>query len=123
MCAFIAGRIAQAPEITVVFVLYVNSDERFARGTFAPPRAVWLGNNRTADFCLVGKGPTAVRVECRIGGSDVDLYLAQAAPIAVWLWDIGDEVLYHGFRAAEWAQEKFDRNVTDREFAFGFERA
>ncbi|HBB82188.1 MAG TPA: hypothetical protein DC031_02690, partial [Sulfitobacter sp.] len=39
----------------------------------------WSVDNRTAGFRLCGAGTKGVRVECRIGGSDLNPYLAQAA--------------------------------------------
>ena len=36
---------------------------------------------------------------------------------------LGDDVVTHYTRAAEWEQEEFDRVVTDWEIARGFERA
>jgi glutamine synthetase len=36
---------------------------------------------------------------------------------------MGDDVIDHYTRAAEWEQEEFDRAVTDWEIARGFERA
>jgi glutamine synthetase len=36
---------------------------------------------------------------------------------------MGDEVIDHYTRCAEWEQEEFDRAVTDWEIARGFERA
>jgi len=36
---------------------------------------------------------------------------------------LGDDVVEHYTRAAEWEQEEFDRTVTDWEIARGFERA
>jgi glutamine synthetase len=54
----------------------VNSYKRFMKGTFAPTKTVWSVDNRTAGFRLCGEGTKAVRVECRIGGIDINPYLA-----------------------------------------------
>ncbi len=54
-------------------------------GTFAPTRAVWSFDNRTAGFRICGAETKAVRVECRIGGADLNPYLAFAALIAAGL--------------------------------------
>ena len=62
----------------------VNSYKRFQAGSFAPTKAVWSGDNRTAGFRLVGQGP-ALRVECRIPGADVNPYLATAALVGAGL--------------------------------------
>lgn len=164
---YMAGLIKYAPEYTYFLAPYVNSYKRFAKGTFAPTKTVWSVDNRTAGFRLCGEGTKGVRVECRIGGSDLNPYLAQAVMLAAGIKGIedqlklapatqgdvyedakatdipqtlrtatetlrssaflraalGDDVVDHYTRAAEWEQEEFDRVVTDWEIARGFERA
>tara|TARA_R110002110_G_scaffold142399_2_gene330656 strand:- start:269 stop:1633 length:1365 start_codon:yes stop_codon:yes gene_type:complete len=164
---YMAGLIAFAPDYTFFLAPYINSYKRFAKGTFAPTKTVWSVDNRTAGFRLCGAGTKGVRVECRIGGSDLNPYLAQAAMLAAGIKGIkdkmalpaptrgdvyedakaadipqtlraatdslrtsaflraamGDDVIDHYTRCAEWEQEEFDRVVTDWEIARGFERA
>ncbi|SFJ82561.1 glutamine synthetase family protein [Jannaschia pohangensis] len=164
---YMAGLIAYSPDYTFFLAPYVNSYKRFAKGTFAPTKTVWSVDNRTAGFRLCGDGTKGVRVECRIGGSDLNPYLAQAAMLAAGIKGIedsmelapptrgdvyqdakaqdiprtlraatealrgstflraamGDDVVDHYTRCAEWEQEEFDRVVTDWEIARGFERA
>ena len=164
---YMAGLIAYAPDYTFFLAPYVNSYKRFAKGTFAPTKMVWSVDNRTAGFRLCGDGTKGVRVECRIGGSDLNPYLALAAMLAAGIKGIedkmvlaaptrgdiyedakardipqtlrtatetlrsstflrdamGDDVIDHYTRCAEWEQEEFDRVVTDWEIARGFERA
>ncbi|HCP82367.1 MAG TPA: glutamine synthetase, partial [Octadecabacter sp.] len=164
---YMAGLIAYAPDYTFFLAPYVNSYKRFSKGTFAPTKTVWSIDNRTAGFRLCGDGTKGVRVECRIGGSDLNPYLAQAAMLAAGIQGIvekmklappttgdvyedakardipqtlraatetlrnsdflrsamGDDVIDHYTRCAEWEQEEFDRAVTDWEIARGFERA
>ena len=66
-------------EITYFLAPYINSYKRFMAGTFAPTRAIWSFDNRTAGFRLCGADTKAVRVECRVGGADLNPYLAFAA--------------------------------------------
>ena len=164
---YMAGLIAYAGDYTYFLAPYINSYKRFAKGTFAPTKAVWSVDNRTAGFRLCGEGTKGVRVECRIGGSDMNPYLAQTAMLAAGIKGLedkmtlaaattgdvyedakasdipqtlraatqslrtsdflrealGDDVVDHYTRAAEWEQEEFDRVVTDWEIARGFERA
>ena len=164
---YMAGLITYAPDYTFFLAPYINSYKRFAKGTFAPTKSVWSIDNRTAGFRLCGDGTKGVRVECRIGGSDLNPYLAQAAMLAAGIKGIedrmelapptkgdvyedakaqdipqtlraatetlrnsaflreamGDDVIDHYTRCAEWEQEEFDRVVTDWEIARGFERA
>ena len=83
--AYLAGLIKYAPDCTVFLAPYINSYKRFQVGTFAPTRTVWSIDNRTAGFRLVGAGTKGVRPECRIGGSDLNPYLAMAAQLAAGL--------------------------------------
>ncbi len=167
MRQFMAGLIAYAPDCAYFFAPYINSYKRFLKGTFAPTKTAWSVDNRTAGFRLCGADTKAVRVECRIPGSDMNPYLAQAALLAAGLKGIeeglhlappatgdmydnddvpeipstlraatetmrgsdmlraamGDDVIDHYSRAAEWEQEEYDRAVTDWEIARGFEKA
>jgi glutamine synthetase len=82
---FVAGQLAYAEEMTVFLAPYVNSYKRFSIGMFAPTKAVWSADNRTAGFRICGVGSKAVRVECRIPGSDANPYLTCAALLAAGL--------------------------------------
>ena len=82
---YLAGQLAHARDITAFLAPYVNSYKRFTIGMFAPTKAVWSADNRTAGFRVCGAGTKAVRVECRIPGSDVNPYLACAALLAAGL--------------------------------------
>jgi glutamine synthetase len=82
---FVAGQLAYAREITWFLAPYVNSYKRFQAGTFAPTKAIWSQDNRTAGFRLCGAETKAIRIECRIGGADLNPYLAFAALIAAGL--------------------------------------
>ncbi len=163
----LAGLLAHAGETTFFLAPYVNSYKRFAAGTFAPTSTVWSVDNRTAGYRVVAPDTEAVRVECRIGGSDLNPYLALASQIAANIAGIegklklepefngnaygaetsrgipatlraatealrhstmlreamGDDVVDHYVRSAEWEQEDFDRVVTDYEVKRGFEQA
>ncbi|WP_417771308.1 glutamine synthetase family protein [Stappia sp.] len=79
---YMAGLIRYAPDYTCFLAPYINSYKRFQKGTFAPTKTAWSIDNRTAGFRLCGEGSKAVRVECRIGGSDLNPYLALAAQLA-----------------------------------------
>jgi glutamine synthetase len=79
---YIAGLLAHAGEITFFLAPYINSYKRFMAGTFAPTKAVWSKDNRTAGYRLCGEATKGIRVECRVGGSDLNPYLAMAALIA-----------------------------------------
>jgi glutamine synthetase len=82
---YLAGQLAFARELTVFLAPYVNSYKRFVVGMFAPTKAVWSMDNRTAGFRVCGEGTKGIRVECRIGGADLNPYLAMAALLAAGL--------------------------------------
>lgn len=79
---YIAGLLSHAGEITYFLAPYINSYKRFMAGTFAPTKAVWSKDNRTAGYRLCGEASKGIRIECRVGGSDLNPYLAMAALIA-----------------------------------------
>jgi len=79
---YMAGLLAHADEITYFLAPYINSYKRFMAGTFAPTKAVWSKDNRTAGYRLCGEQSKGIRVECRVGGSDLNPYLAMAALLA-----------------------------------------
>jgi glutamine synthetase len=85
MKQFLAGQLAHAREITAFLAPYVNSYKRYCVGMFAPTKAVWSSDNRTAGFRLCGLHSKAIRVECRIPGSDINPYLTCAALLAAGL--------------------------------------
>ena len=88
---FLAGQLALASEITYFLAPYINSYKRFQAGSFAPTKAAWSLDNRTAGFRVVGAG-AGTRVECRIAGADANPYLAFAALIAAGLHGIENEL-------------------------------
>jgi glutamine synthetase len=107
---YIAGQLAHAREITLLLAPYVNSYKRFVVGMFAPTKAVWSLDNRTAGFRVCGENTRAIRVECRIGGADLNPYLACAGLLAAGLAGIEQKLdlepavtgdIYHAKRVRE----------------------
>jgi glutamine synthetase len=88
---FVAGQLALAEEITLFLAPYINSYKRFQAGSFAPTKAIWSTDNRTAGFRVLGSGPS-LRVECRIPGADANPYLAFAALLAAGLHGIEQQL-------------------------------
>jgi glutamine synthetase len=84
---FLAGQLALAGDVTYFLAPYVNSYKRFQAGSFAPTKAVWSTDNRTAGYRVLGRGPS-LRVECRVPGADANPYLAFAALLAAGLHGI-----------------------------------
>jgi glutamine synthetase len=89
---FMAGQLAYARDITYFLAPYINSYKRFQAGTFAPTKSIWSPDNRTAGFRLCGEHSKSIRVECRMGGADLNPYLALAALIAAGLKGIEDKL-------------------------------
>jgi glutamine synthetase len=89
---YIAGQLALAREMTFFLAPTINSYKRFQAGSFAPTKAVWSFDNRTAGFRVIGEGKGA-RVECRIPGADVNPYLAFAALLAAGLHGIENKLV------------------------------
>ncbi len=92
MRAFVAGQLKYARDMTYFLAPYINSYKRFQAGTFAPTKAVWSRDNRTAGFRLCGDYSKGIRIECRIGGADLNPYLAFAALIAAGLAGIDEKL-------------------------------
>ena len=87
-----AGQLKYAKEFTWFLAPYINSYKRFQSGTFAPTKIMWSEDNRTAGFRLCGEGTKGIRMECRIGGADLNPYLAFAALIAAGLAGIDEKL-------------------------------
>ena len=92
MRQYIAGLIKYAPDYTYFMAPYINSYKRFQKGSFAPTGTAWSIDNRTAGFRLCAGGTKSVRVECRIGGSDMNPYLAMAAQLAAGMAGIKEQL-------------------------------
>jgi glutamine synthetase len=89
---WVAGQMKYARDYTYFLAPYINSYKRFQVGTFAPTKLIWSDDNRTAGFRLCGAGTKAIRMECRIGGADLNPYLAFAALIASGLAGIDEKL-------------------------------
>ena len=89
---YLAGQLKYAADIAFFLAPNVNSYKRFQNGTFAPTRAIWSVDNRTAGYRLCGAHSKAIRVECRIGGADLNPYLAFAALLAAGLKGVEEKL-------------------------------
>jgi glutamine synthetase len=106
MRQYLAGLLAHASEFTFFLAPNINSYKRFQAGTFAPTKAIWSLDNRTAGYRICGSGK-AVRVECRVGGSDLNPYLAFAAQIAAGISGIENKMtLEPEFKGDAYAAKK-----------------
>ena len=82
---YLAGLLTYSRDCTYFLAPYINSYKRFAKGSFAPTRIIWSVDNRTAGYRVCGDGTKSVRIENRIGGADLNPYLAMASQLAAGL--------------------------------------
>jgi glutamine synthetase len=79
--SFLAGQLACLREMTLMLAPQINSYKRFASASFAPTTVAWGHDNRTCSLRVVGHGES-LRFENRVGGADLNPYLALSAIIA-----------------------------------------
>jgi glutamine synthetase len=79
--SFLAGQLACLREMTLLLAPNINSYKRYASQSFAPTAVAWDHDNRTCSLRVVGHGPS-LRFENRVGGADLNPYLALSAIIA-----------------------------------------
>jgi glutamine synthetase len=79
---YIAGLQRYVPECMLLFAPYVNSYRRFQRYHAAPINVQWGYDNRTVGLRVPSSDSENRRVENRVGGADVNPYLAIAASLA-----------------------------------------
>lgn len=100
---FLAGQLAALRELTLLLAPNVNSYKRFAAATFAPTAVAWGNDNRTCALRVVGHGPS-LRFENRVGGADLNPYMALSAVIAAGL---------HGLEHGLQLEPVFEGNAYD----------
>jgi glutamine synthetase len=81
---FLAGNLAALRELTLLFAPQINSYKRYVPGMFAPTAVAWGRDNRTCAMRVIGQG-SAMHIENRLPGADVNPYLAVAAMIGAGL--------------------------------------
>jgi glutamine synthetase len=82
--SFLAGQLACLRELTLLLAPNINSYKRFASASFAPTAVAWGHDNRTCSLRVVGEG-ASLRFESRVGGADLNPYIALSAIIAAGL--------------------------------------
>lgn len=89
---YIAGLVANIPELTAVFCPTINSYKRTVPGAWAPVNATWGVDNRTTAVRAIVGGSKSTRVELRLSGADINPYLAMSAALAAGLDGIEREI-------------------------------
>jgi len=82
---YIAGLVANMPELAAVICPTINSYKRTVPGAWAPVNATWAIDNRTTAVRAIPGGSKSTRVELRLSGADINPYLAMAASLAAGL--------------------------------------
>lgn len=85
---YIAGQLTLMPELMAFYAPTVNSYKRLVEGSWAPTRATWGIDNRTCALRVIRAAEKSTRLETRVGGADINAYLAIAASLASGLWGI-----------------------------------
>jgi glutamine synthetase len=89
---FIGGQVELMPELTALYWPTINSYKRSVENTWAPTSATWGHENRTTAIRVIGDGPSAMRVEYRQMGADMNAYVGMAVSLAAGLWGIENEI-------------------------------
>ena len=89
---YIGGLVASLPELTLLFAPNLNSYKRLIPYSAAGTTATWGYENRTAALRVLHHEPNSCRVENRVGGGDVNPYLAMAACLAGGLYGIEHQI-------------------------------
>jgi glutamine synthetase len=130
--SYLAGQLAVMPQLMPMYAPTINSYKRLVDGFWAPVKATWGVDNRTASFRVIAPSPRSTRLETRSPGADVNPYLAIAACVAAGLHGIergmklesnpiegtnrGAEDLPRLPRTLERATEGFRRSEVARDF-------
>jgi glutamine synthetase len=97
--SFLAGQLALARDMTLLYAPTVNSYKRYAAASWAPVNVAWAYDNRTCGLRLVGQGQS-LHVENRLPGADANPYLVLAGILAAGLWGVEHQLPcppeYHG---------------------------
>ncbi|MCU1520586.1 MAG: glutamine synthetase [Arthrobacter sp.] len=108
---YVAGQLAALKELSYFLAPNINSYKRFVEGSFAPTAIAWGLDNRSCALRVVGRG-AALRVENRVGGGDVNPYLAAAALIAAAIHGIENELPLQPITTGNAYQSDADRIPT-----------
>ena len=86
--SYLAGQLQLLPDILALLAPTVNSFKRLVEGMWAPTKANWAVDNRTVALRVIPGSPKSTRVELRVGGADMNPYLAIAGALAAGLYGV-----------------------------------
>ncbi|WP_406350598.1 glutamine synthetase family protein [Streptomyces sp. NBC_00658] len=90
--AFLGGLLRHARATSAFSTPTLNGFKRFRSLSLAPDRAVWGRDNRGAMVRVVGDGPSATRLENRIGEPAANPYLYLASQLAAGLEGVAGDL-------------------------------
>ena len=85
---YLAGQMQLLPEILPLLAPTINSYKRLVEGMWAPTRVTWGVDNRTVALRVIQGSEKSTRLETRVGGADLNPYLAIAAALGAGLYGI-----------------------------------
>jgi glutamine synthetase len=88
---YLGGMMALQRELAPFIAPTINSYKRYAVASWAPVNVVWGRDNRTTGFRIVGDG-SALHIENRFPGGDMNAYLAYAAEVGAGLYGIEHKI-------------------------------
>ena len=86
--SYLAGQLLLLPDILALLAPTVNSFKRLVEGMWAPTKANWAIDNRTVALRVIPGSPKSTRVELRVGGADMNPYLAIAGALAAGMYGV-----------------------------------
>lgn len=89
---YLGGQIALMPQMCALIAPTINSYKRMVPGAWAPNTPTWGIENRTTALRIIPSSASAMRIEYRLCGADMNPYLSMAAALASGLYGIEHEI-------------------------------
>jgi glutamine synthetase len=90
--SYTAGQLRLFRPLILLFAPNQNSYKRFQPDSFAGSTQTWGIDNRTVTYRVINTSESRCRLETRVGGADVNPYLAFAGCIGAGLWGIDQDL-------------------------------
>ena len=90
--SYTAGQLQLFRPLILLFAPNQNSYKRFQPDSFAGSTQTWGIDNRTVTYRVINTSESRCRLETRVGGADVNPYLAFAGCIGAGLWGIDQDL-------------------------------
>lgn len=84
---FLAGQLHCLPYIMPMFAPIINSYKRLVENYWAPVVLSWGVENRTSAVRVINLTPKSTHIETRVGGADINAYLAMCSPCSSLTYD------------------------------------